>query len=75
MEHSHATYGHRTVPIVDDNEDQRLILRTVLLHAGYQVEEAADGGSGVALALRGSVDLVIIDPCSSSVQRTRRATG
>lgn len=43
-----------TVLIVDDNEDMRRYLRTLLLHR-YYVLEASDGQSGLRLARRASL--------------------
>ena len=40
-----------TVLIVDDSRAVRSILRRGLEDAGYRVEEAADGGEGVAAAV------------------------
>lgn len=37
----------RSVLVIDDHEDSRIILRTLLTHAGYAVVEAASGREGV----------------------------
>lgn len=49
-----------TVLIVDDNEDMRRYLRTLLLHR-YYVLEASDGQSGLRLARESIPDLVVSD--------------
>ena len=36
-----------TVPVVEDDEDNRIIYRTVLEHYGYTVLEASDGEAGI----------------------------
>jgi PAS domain S-box-containing protein len=41
----------RTVLVVDDDSTNRMLLRDVLEHAGYQVTEASDGHEAVAPAL------------------------
>lgn len=49
------------VLIVEDNDDARTSLRTLLEHRGQAVVEAADGPSGVALALDAKPDLTLTD--------------
>ena len=51
----------KTVLIVDDNEDNRFLYRTVLAYAGYGVLEARHGAEGVALARERRPDLVLMD--------------
>ena len=53
--------GPRRVLIVEDNADVREALRTLLVHAGHIVYEAADGQEGVDAALRLKPDVVLID--------------
>jgi PAS domain S-box-containing protein len=50
----------RRLLIVEDNDDAREMLRTVLAHNGHEVHEAADGPSGLEamLALRPEIALV-----------------
>ena len=50
-----------SVLIVDDDVNARLLLRTLLTHAGHAVFEAADGRDGLALAFEVEPDLVIFD--------------
>jgi CheY-like chemotaxis protein len=47
--------------VVDDSEDVRLALATLLEDAGYEVLEAEDGSEVMALALSGQPDLVLLD--------------
>ena len=47
--------------IIDDEERVRKTLRQMLEPAGHEVVEAADGGKGVELYKKDSVDLVITD--------------
>jgi signal transduction histidine kinase/ActR/RegA family two-component response regulator len=56
------TVGTRTVLIVEDNEDSRELLESILTQRGYRVFSAEDGPSGIeqALARRPSVLLVDI---------------
>lgn len=51
----------RTVLVVDDEDDIRLLVRTVLTRGGYEVLESATGHGGLELARRGDVDLVMLD--------------
>ena len=47
--------------IVDDDPQNRDILRTRLEQAGHEVSEADNGESGYAAALEGDFDLFILD--------------
>jgi two-component system chemotaxis response regulator CheY len=53
------------VLIVDDEESVRQVLRTMLANAGYDVEEAGDGGRAVEVLNSGDnplmVDVIICD--------------
>jgi two-component system, cell cycle response regulator DivK len=51
----------KTILLVEDNEDNRIIYSTVLRHVGYQVVEAADGLQAVALARSAHPDLILMD--------------
>ena len=49
------------VLVVDDDAEMRAMLRDELVHDGYEVTEAADGGEAVQ-ACRGSVfDVIVMD--------------
>lgn len=51
----------KTILYIEDNPDNRLLVKRVLEFEGYQLLEAEDGKSGVAKALRNSPDLVLLD--------------
>ncbi|MGH7334085.1 MAG: response regulator [Candidatus Rokuibacteriota bacterium] len=60
---------------VDDQEDNRRILRDLLTSAGFEVLEAADGESAVALASSQQPDLILMDiqlPDIDGYEATRR---
>jgi CheY-like chemotaxis protein len=49
------------VLIVDDNPDNRLLLSTLVEHAGHTAVEAATGHAGLASAKTEPADVVIVD--------------
>ncbi len=51
----------RRILVVEDTEDNRQILRDLLTHAGFDLIEAGDGESGVALAAQAKPDLILMD--------------
>lgn len=51
----------KTVLIVEDNEDNRMIYGAVLLHYGYEVLLAADGIDGLTRARDALPDLILLD--------------
>jgi len=51
----------KLVLVVDDTEDNRLILRLILEHAGFGVVEATDGREAVVLAWTRRPVLVLMD--------------
>ena len=53
--------GQRTILVVDDFDDTRLLLRTWLQKKGYRVLEAENGKQAVAMAESGRPDLIIMD--------------
>jgi CheY-like chemotaxis protein len=55
------TASQRTILIVDDFDDTRLLLRTWLQKKGFRVVEAEDGNFAVAAAERVHPDLIIMD--------------
>jgi PAS domain S-box-containing protein len=59
-ETARPTRGRRTL-IIEDNDDARDALRTLLELQGHQVLAAGDGDRGVALALAERPDVVLID--------------
>ena len=46
---------------IEDNPENRLLMRRVLTAAGYIVEEAFDGNSGLQTAAESPPDLILID--------------
>jgi two-component system response regulator (stage 0 sporulation protein F) len=50
-----------TILIIDDEETVRVLLRSALKAAGYEVVEAANGREGLALYRHRPTDLVITD--------------
>jgi CheY-like chemotaxis protein len=53
--------GQRTILVVDDFDDTRLLLRTWLEKRGFRVVEAENGVDAVAQAENESPDLIIMD--------------
>ena len=47
--------------VVDDDINNRLLLRLVLEHAGHEIREASDGGEALASAHASNPDLIIMD--------------
>jgi CheY-like chemotaxis protein len=65
----------RTILIVDDFDDTRLLLRTWLQRKGYRVVEAENGNRAIAAAERDRPDLIIMDvemPELDGLAATRR---
>ncbi|HSL05528.1 MAG TPA: response regulator [Nitrospiraceae bacterium] len=52
---------HRSILIIDDNDQLRALLRQVLEHAGYSVHEASDGQKGLRQFRQSPTALVITD--------------
>ena len=50
-----------TVLLVDDNDDNRTIYRTILEHTGYRVLQCPDGRSALECVRAESPDLVLMD--------------
>ncbi len=51
----------RTLLVIDDDPDQRAILRRVFELEGYRVETAADGIDGIVTASKTPPDIIIVD--------------
>jgi CheY-like chemotaxis protein len=49
------------VLVVDDAPETRLLVRTLLTHAGHEVFEAADGSAALSRATEHQPDLVLLD--------------
>jgi two-component system, cell cycle response regulator DivK len=65
----------KRILIVEDQEDLRGVLRTLLGGSGYEVVEAADGQAGVAKAQAERPDLILMDiqlPVLDGYEATRQ---
>jgi two-component system cell cycle response regulator DivK len=65
----------RRILVVEDQEDNRRIIRDLLQSVGYQLIEAADGAAGVRLAKEERPDLILMDiqlPVLDGYEATRR---
>jgi two-component system cell cycle response regulator DivK len=65
----------KRILVVEDQEDNRAILRDLLTRAGYQYLEATTGEEGVAAAERERPDLILMDiqlPEIDGYEATRR---
>jgi two-component system cell cycle response regulator DivK len=65
----------KTILYVEDNEFNRKIVRDLLAHTSYRLIEATDGEEGVAAALQGAPNLILMDiqlPKISGLDATRR---
>ena len=51
----------RKILVVEDNEQNRILMRQILKHHGYEVLEAADGAAGLAMAGEHMPDLILLD--------------
>ena len=61
--------------VVEDQEDNRRIIRDLLMSAGYELIEATDGEAGVRLAETERPDLILMDiqlPVLDGHEATRR---
>jgi two-component system cell cycle response regulator DivK len=65
----------KRILVVEDQEDNRQILRDLLANAGYDMIEAEDGEQGVAVASSERPDLILMDiqlPVLDGYEATRR---
>lgn len=51
----------KTVLLVEDNEDNRIVYSTILKHFGYNVTEALNGEEGIDKARTQKPDLILMD--------------
>lgn len=51
----------RTVLLVEDNEDNRIVYATMLEHFGFEVVEAGNGEDALAMARNGRPDIILMD--------------
>jgi two-component system cell cycle response regulator DivK len=65
----------KRILVIEDQEDNRQILRDLLGNAGFDMIEAADGQEGVAAANKERPDLILMDiqlPIMDGYEATRR---
>jgi two-component system, cell cycle response regulator DivK len=65
----------KRILVVEDQEDNRAILRDLLVHAGYEVIEAPDGAQALTAATSHRPDLILMDiqlPILDGYEATRR---
>ena len=75
---SNPNEGQRTILIVDDFDDTRLLLRTWLEKKGYRVVEAENGIEAIAKTEHDRPDLIIMDlemPELDGLSATRKIRG
>lgn len=53
--------ARRSILLIDDDHDHLSVLRTILTEVGFEVSQASDGQTAIALADRGRFDAVICD--------------
>ena len=47
--------------VIEDNNQNRILMRQILTHNGYEVLEAADGLTGLEMARTNMPDLILLD--------------
>jgi two-component system cell cycle response regulator DivK len=65
----------KRILVVEDQEDNRAILRDLLDHAGYEVVEVSDGEKALPAALAHHPDVILMDiqlPLLDGYEATRR---
>ncbi|MFZ2082684.1 MAG: response regulator [Xanthobacteraceae bacterium] len=65
----------KRILVIEDQEDNRQILRDLLGSVGYEITEAWDGEAGVAAAKEQRPDLILMDiqlPLMDGYEATRR---
>jgi two-component system, cell cycle response regulator DivK len=66
---------NRCILVVEDQEDNRRILRDLLTSSGYKLVEAEDGAQALVMAKRQRPDLILMDvqiPLIDGYEVTRR---
>jgi two-component system, cell cycle response regulator DivK len=65
----------KRILMIEDTEDNRQILRDLFAGTAYDLIEATDGASGVAMAIANKPDLILMDiqlPVLDGYEATRR---
>jgi two-component system cell cycle response regulator DivK len=65
----------KRILVIEDTEDNRQIVRDLLVSVGYEIIEATDGAEGVAMAQAQHPDLILMDiqlPQMDGYEATRR---
>jgi two-component system, cell cycle response regulator DivK len=65
----------KRILVIEDTEDNRRILNDLLTNAGFELFEASDGETGVAMAESHKPDLILMDiqlPVFDGYEATRR---
>ena len=65
----------KRILVIEDQEDNRAILRDLLTASGYALIEATDGAAGVTMAAAEKPDLILMDiqmPVMDGYEATRR---
>ena len=66
---------NKRILMIEDTEDNRQIVRDLMASAGYQLLEAVDGVSGIAMTAEHKPDLILMDiqlPGVDGYEATRR---
>ena len=51
----------KRILVIEDNEQNRILMRQILKHHSYEVLEAVDGAAGLAMAREHMPDLILLD--------------
>lgn len=51
----------KRILVIEDNEQNRILMRQILKHHSYEVLEAVDGAAGLAMAKEHMPDLILLD--------------
>ena len=65
----------KRILLIEDNEDNRRIVRDLLASTDYELIEAQDGGAGLTMAATHKPDLILMDiqlPVIDGYEATRR---
>src|SRR4029078_5690791 len=60
MRGNRMSQSGKTILLVEDNEDNRIVYSTILRHFGYTVTEALNGEEGIAKARSEKRDLILM---------------